>query len=118
MLVKEYLDSTELENLSGDLLGIDLELANSFQSEPSVICMIGLQRYDPQAKTSLTTIATITRRDEEEALMRALAQFGHDSLERCLSDPAHGYHTSRILPVGRNSRHRRHGRRLGHIHSD
>lgn len=72
MLVKEYFDSTELQNLSGDVLGIDLELANSFRSEPSVICMVGLQRYDPRAKTACTTIATITRRPEEEALMRWL----------------------------------------------
>lgn len=74
MQVKEYFDDTELENMSGDVLGIDLEMANSFPSEPSVICMIGLQRYDPKAKTSRAAIATITRRSEEKTLVKWLLQ--------------------------------------------
>lgn len=69
MQVKVFPNSTELENLSGDVLGIDLEMANSFRTEPSVICMVGLQRYDPKNRESLTTIATITQRSEEKALV-------------------------------------------------
>ena len=72
MQVKPYYDHTEFEALSGDVLGLDLEMANSFRSEPAVICMVGLQRYDPTLRQSCTSIATITRRSEEKDLIKWL----------------------------------------------
>ena len=74
MQVRQYHDGTELENVSGDVLGIDLELANSFRSDHAVICMIGLQRYDSEQRQSCTTIASITRRSEEKDLINWLLE--------------------------------------------
>jgi len=72
MDVRQYFDEMALHNMKGDVLAIDLELANSFPSDPSVICMVGLERYDPEMQRTCATIATITRRAEEKTLVKWL----------------------------------------------
>jgi 8-oxo-dGTP pyrophosphatase MutT (NUDIX family) len=67
------IDHTEipvpLPRLGRNVLGFDLEMANSFRNEAGVICMIGLERYDPDQECCISTIATITRRQEEQDLV-------------------------------------------------
>lgn len=62
--------AAELPRLEQPLLAFDVEMANSFRHAPPVICMIGLERYDPRQRRCLSTVASITRRTEEEELMR------------------------------------------------
>jgi 8-oxo-dGTP pyrophosphatase MutT (NUDIX family) len=59
-----------LPRVGPEHLGFDLEMANSFREESAVICMIGVEHYDPAAGACISTIATITRREDEEALVR------------------------------------------------
>lgn len=59
-----------LEHLGGEYLGFDLEMANSFPREPAVICMIGLEHYDPAQGCCHSTVAAITRREDEPRLVR------------------------------------------------
>ncbi len=67
------IDQTELpvrlNRLGAEHLGFDLEMANSFPKEPAVICMIGLEHYDPARQCCLSTVATVTRREDEPELM-------------------------------------------------
>ncbi|HEX7928180.1 MAG TPA: NUDIX domain-containing protein, partial [bacterium] len=48
----------------------DLEMANSFPNDPAVICMIGVEHYDAASACCRSTVATITRREDEPELMR------------------------------------------------
>lgn len=59
----------KLAHVPSDVLGFDLEMANSFPKQPPVICMVGLEHYDAKAGQCMATIATIEKRDEEEALI-------------------------------------------------
>ena len=59
-----------LEHVEEDVLGFDLEMANSFYRTLPVICMIGTEQYLPSHKTCLITLASITERHEEEQLIR------------------------------------------------
>lgn len=69
MDVKTFVVPSELHNVSGDLLAIDLEMANSFRTGPSVICMIGIEFYEPGKKRTCASIGYITRRSEEKELV-------------------------------------------------
>lgn len=73
MEIKEYTEPADLDNVPGDLMALDLEMANSFQREPSVICMIGIETFDPRRKETRAQIATIAERSEEGALILWLA---------------------------------------------
>lgn len=72
MDIKTFTENTPLPNTPADLLAIDLEMANSFYSSPAVICMIGVEYYDPEQAVTRATIASITDREEEADLIRWL----------------------------------------------
>jgi len=59
-----------LSRLGPEHIGFDLEMANSFRDGPAVICMIGVEHHDPQAGRCISEVATVTRREDEEALVR------------------------------------------------
>ena len=59
----------KLENIPANLLGIDLEMANSFPDQPGVISMVGLGFFDPKRAGCCCTVASITRREEERDLV-------------------------------------------------
>ncbi len=59
-----------LGRLGPDHLGFDVEMANSFRNELPVICMMGIEHFDPERRKCISTIGTITRRDDEPALIR------------------------------------------------
>ena len=59
----------KLENVPANLLGSDLELANSFHDQPGVISMVGLGFFDPKRAGCCCTVASITRREEERDLV-------------------------------------------------
>ncbi|MCZ6646001.1 MAG: NUDIX hydrolase [SAR324 cluster bacterium] len=44
-------------------------MANSFRSDPSVICMIGIEYYNPDLRQCCASIASITRRSDEKTLV-------------------------------------------------
>jgi len=61
--------SHSLGRLGPDHLGFDIEMANSFRDEPPVICMMGIEHFDPERGKCISTIATIARRNEEPELI-------------------------------------------------
>ena len=67
------IDTVELTHKLGRLgpeyLGFDVEMANSFRGESPVICMLGVEHGEPERGVCRSTIATITRRDEEPELI-------------------------------------------------
>ncbi len=68
------IDTVELPHRLGrlgpDHLGFDVEMANSFRDELPVICMLGIEHGAEQRGSCISTIATITRREEEPELIR------------------------------------------------
>jgi 8-oxo-dGTP diphosphatase len=69
MEIQEITRPVRLSNVPEDVLGFDLEMANSFRDGAPVICMIGTERYDAQRGVCVATIGSITRRDEEPGLI-------------------------------------------------
>lgn len=59
-----------LGRLGPDHLGFDVEMANSFRNELPVICMMGIEHFDPERGKCISTIGTITRRNDEPDLIR------------------------------------------------
>jgi 8-oxo-dGTP pyrophosphatase MutT (NUDIX family) len=74
--------SAALGRLGPDYLGFDVEMANSFRDAPPVICMMGIEHFDPRAAKCISTIATITRRDDEPELIRWFLDTLHQFSER------------------------------------
>lgn len=72
MEVKTFTHPHSLIHVPGNLVAFDLELANSFPSGPGVICMIGLEHYDPVKGQSEATIAFIREREKEKELIEWL----------------------------------------------
>jgi 8-oxo-dGTP diphosphatase len=70
MEIQELIRPGRLSNVPEDILGFDLEMANSFRNSAPVICMIGIERYDADRGVCVATIASVTRRDEEPELVR------------------------------------------------
>ncbi|MBI3994005.1 MAG: NUDIX domain-containing protein [Candidatus Lambdaproteobacteria bacterium] len=70
MEVQTWSDRTELEEVSGEVLGFDLEMANSFSDRKGVICMIGIGCYDPTAANIHVTIGSTTKVTEERELIQ------------------------------------------------
>jgi 8-oxo-dGTP pyrophosphatase MutT (NUDIX family) len=60
----------KLDRLGPEYLGFDVEMANSFRDAPPVICMLGLEHGEPEQGICRSTIATITRREEEPELIQ------------------------------------------------
>jgi 8-oxo-dGTP pyrophosphatase MutT (NUDIX family) len=60
----------KLDRLGPEYLGFDVEMANSFRDAPPVICMMGLEHGESERGICRSTIATITRREEEPELIR------------------------------------------------
>jgi 8-oxo-dGTP pyrophosphatase MutT (NUDIX family) len=79
MEIQQAFLPVRLPRLSEDVLGFDLEMANSFRDTFPVICMIGTEYYEPHHTRCVSTIASITARGEEPDLIRwflsHLAQF-------------------------------------------
>lgn len=69
MEIQQLARPADLQEISEDILGFDLEMANSFRHLPPVICMIGTDRYDADRALCVVTIASITRREEEADLI-------------------------------------------------
>lgn len=69
MEIKDYIEPSGFRNIGGDLMALDLEMANSFQNEPSVICMVGIETFDPRTKETRAYIASIAERGEEKELI-------------------------------------------------
>jgi 8-oxo-dGTP diphosphatase len=69
MDVKEYFEPVDFKHMRGNVLALDLEMANSFQKAPSVICMIGVESYDARKKQCYGRIASIARRSEEKEII-------------------------------------------------
>ncbi len=69
MEIRQYTRPAELPNLSDDILGFDLEMANSFRDASPVICMIGTEHYESGHSRCVVTIASITLREEEPELI-------------------------------------------------
>ncbi|MDH4247734.1 MAG: NUDIX domain-containing protein [Deltaproteobacteria bacterium] len=69
MDIREINQPAQLENVGPDILGFDLEMANSFVQEHPVICMVGLAHYDPERQACVGHIASITEREEEQELV-------------------------------------------------
>ncbi len=67
--IREYIEPAGYRNLGGDLMALDLEMANSFRAEPSVICMVGLEIFDKKRREIRARIATVATRDEERELV-------------------------------------------------
>ena len=70
MEVQTWTERTELEEVSGEVLGFDLEMANSFSDRKGVVCMIGMGHYDPIAANLHVTIGSTTDVSEERALIQ------------------------------------------------
>jgi 8-oxo-dGTP diphosphatase len=70
MEIQEFTRPARLSNVPEDVLGFDLEMANSFRDSAPVICMIGTERYDADRGVCVATMASVTRRDEEPELIR------------------------------------------------
>ena len=68
------IDTVELPHRLGrlgpDHMGFDVEMANSFRDELPVICMLGVEQGTQEPGRCISTIATITRREEEPELIR------------------------------------------------
>jgi len=68
------IDTVELPHRLGrlgpDHMGFDVEMANSFRDELPVICMLGIEHGADEPGRCISTIATITRREEEPELIR------------------------------------------------
>ena len=69
MDIREIIQPAQLKNVAPGILGFDLEMANSFTQEHPVICMVGLEHYDPERQVCVGTIASITEREEEQELV-------------------------------------------------
>lgn len=69
MEIREVVLHDRLPQVPAGTLAFDLELANSFAKAPPVICMIGTEVYLAEAGHCVNRTATITRRDEEKALV-------------------------------------------------
>jgi len=74
MEIEEFTRPIRFSNVPEDMLGFDLEMANSFRNSPPVICMIGTERYDADRGVCVATMASVTRRDEEPELIRWFLQ--------------------------------------------
>ena len=61
MEIQHLARPADLQEISEDILGFDLEMANSFRHLAPVICMIGTDRYDADRALCVATIASITR---------------------------------------------------------
>ncbi len=70
MEIQQFTRPVRLINVAEDVLGFDLEMANSFRSMAPVICMIGTERYDADRGLCVATMASVTRRAEEPELIR------------------------------------------------
>ena len=70
MEIQQFDRPDRLSNVPEDVVGFDLEMANSFRDSPPVICMIGTECYDADRGVCVATIASITRRSEEPELVR------------------------------------------------
>jgi len=75
MEIQQLIRTMELKSVGEDVLGFDLEMANSFRRQLPVICMIGLEHYEADNHRCVTTLATITRREEEPQLVRWFLEF-------------------------------------------
>lgn len=69
MRIRQFSHPEKLPNTPNHLLAFDLELANSFRTQPSVICMVGIGSVNPETGQGETTIASITCREEERELL-------------------------------------------------
>ena len=70
MEIQQFTRPGRLSNVPENVLGFDLEMANSFRNSAPVVCMIGTESYDANRETCVATIASVTRRDEEPELIR------------------------------------------------
>lgn len=84
--VKEFTYPGKLENVPSNVMALDLEMANSFRSEPSVICMVGLETYSEELEETVAQIGWITDREDEEALVVWLLET-MEALEEKVDDP-------------------------------
>ncbi len=88
MDIKKLNQAVQRSDLSGQWMALDLEMANSFRNKAPVICMVGLERYDPTTKSIVGAIGSIANREEEEALVRwtlsSLAKFQSIQPKACL----------------------------------
>ncbi|MDH5751754.1 MAG: NUDIX domain-containing protein [Deltaproteobacteria bacterium] len=75
MELRQFSQPIKLENVPAGILGFDLEMANSFPRESPVICMVGLEHYDPEEQVCHSYIATITNRTEEKELVSWFLDF-------------------------------------------
>ncbi|MDH4224243.1 MAG: NUDIX domain-containing protein [Deltaproteobacteria bacterium] len=60
----------KLDNSPAEAVAFDLEMANSFTGAAPVICMIGLETYDPESARCVSEIGTILRREDEMELIQ------------------------------------------------
>ena len=74
MEIQQFTRPIQFNSVGPDVLAFDLEMANSFRNALPVICMIGTESYDPARKLCVSTIATITRRDQEPDLIHWFLQ--------------------------------------------
>jgi 8-oxo-dGTP diphosphatase len=63
---------TTLDRLGPEYMAFDIEMANSFRDAPPVICMVGLEYWDPATNMCMSRIGTVTRREDEPELIRWL----------------------------------------------
>jgi 8-oxo-dGTP pyrophosphatase MutT (NUDIX family)/uncharacterized protein YprB with RNaseH-like and TPR domain len=89
MEIQQLTRPGRLSNVPENVLGFDLEMANSFRDSAPVICMIGTESYDADRGVCVATIASVTRRDEEPELvgwfLEHLAHFERNHPHPCLA---------------------------------
>ena len=77
--VRQTLFPEPMERLSPGVVAFDLEMANSFTGQAPVIAMIGLEYHDAAQGGCVSSIGTITRREDEALLIGWFLDFlaGH-----------------------------------------
>ena len=69
MEINKFTYSEKLPAVRENFLALDLEMANSFRSGHSVICMAGIEYYSPSSEKCYSSIVSTTHRNEEKDLM-------------------------------------------------